>query len=165
MLSLRPVDCASTMRQQAQVHFQIETAIGRIGNSTRTENSENWKRNHTMKLFITLIAAAVAATAATALEKEVAQIDSRVAELCGTGHVNEIAGPDDIRSNPDGYFVTSLNEQISLEDGRIVFTNAQAPYLCTRSAATPDMDMANVSKNADRRTTSWLFVPFQPMDQ
>ena len=120
-----------------------------------------------MKLVTTMIAAIIASTAqvAAASETQGAQVDSRVSAFCGTEHVNEIAGPNDVVANPDGYFVTSLNEQISLDDERIVFTNAEAPYLCTRQVATPNMDATNVIQKADQRMTSWLFVPFHPLSR
>lgn len=120
-----------------------------------------------MKLVTTLIAVIIASSAQVAIASEAdgSQIDSRVSALCGSEHSNEIAGPNDVTANPDGYFVTSLNEQISLDDERIVFTNATAPYLCTRQVATPNMDATNVIQKADQRTTSWLFVPFHPLSR
>lgn len=120
-----------------------------------------------MKLLTTLTAAAIAITAqgAFASDMETARIDSRVAERCGTDHVNEIAGPDDIRANPDGYYVASLKEQVSLGDARIIFTNADAPYLCTRPAAIPSMDTTTAILNAERRVVSWLFVERHPLAQ
>lgn len=119
-----------------------------------------------MKLINALTAFAIAFTAQGALASDDAtsRIDSRVAERCGADHVNEVASPDDVRANPDGFYVASLNEQVSLGDARIVFTTSDAgPYLCTRSAATPEMDTTNAILNADRRVTSWLFVPHHPM--
>jgi len=120
-----------------------------------------------MKIVTTIIAVIIACTAqvAAAAETQGSQVDSRVSAFCGTEHVNEIAGPNDVVANPDGYFVTSLNEQISLDDERIVFTNAEAPYLCTRQVATPNMDATNVIQKADQRMTSWLFVPFHPLSR
>lgn len=120
-----------------------------------------------MKLHIALAAAAIAAIAQTATASDATDPatgpGNRVAELCGAGHVNEVAGPGDVEANPDGFYVNSLQEQISLDDARIVFSNVEAPYLCTRMAATPDMDTTNVILNGGLRVTSWLFVPSHPM--
>ena len=118
-----------------------------------------------MKILFALSAAAIAVTAqaATTFHTPGARTDSRVADLCGAGHVNEVAAPDDVRANPAGFYVVSLNQQIPLGDPRLVFTNAEAPHLCTRAVATPGMDTANAISSGHRRITSWLFVRFHPM--
>ncbi|WP_209427885.1 hypothetical protein [Pararhodobacter sp. SW119] len=118
-----------------------------------------------MKIAIALaaFATAVVAQPAIAFDTPSPRADSRVSCLFGAGQVNEIGGPDDVRANPNGFYVIGLAEQIPLGDARIVFTNAASPHLCTRQSATPQMDTTNVILNANRRTTSWLFVPFHPM--
>ena len=69
-----------------------------------------------------------------------AEADSRIAKLCGSDHVNETASTDDVRPNPAGFYVTSLREQVSEGDPRIVLSPTDDFYFCTRSAATPDME-------------------------
>ncbi|MEJ8560140.1 hypothetical protein QTO30_02035 [Yoonia sp. GPGPB17] len=116
--------------------------------------------NTTTFSAIALIATATIAFADGSTASDYA--DSRVIEFCGADHVNEMQAEDDVRANPDGYFVVSLQEQVSLGDPRIILTTADTPYLCTRSAATPDMDQTNALQNADTRVVSWLFVPARP---
>lgn len=89
--------------------------------------------------------------------------DSRIASLCGADHSNEVAGAEDVRANPDGYYIASLQEQLTLGDPRIIQTNDTDAYLCTRPAATPEMDATNAALNEDARVTRWLFVPAHPM--
>ncbi len=89
----------------------------------------------------------------------VATADSRVAKLCGPDHVNEVASEDDVRANPDGFYVASLREQLSEGDPRIFLTTSDAFYLCTRSAATPDMDTSKALLLMRERTVKYLFVP------
>src|SRR4051794_23759461 len=84
------------------------------------------------RLIIALAAILAAQTAAKA--------DSRIARLCGPDQVNEVASADDVRSNPAGYYVASVREQVYEGDPRIVLTTSDEFYLCTRPAATPDMD-------------------------
>jgi hypothetical protein len=40
-----------------------------------------------------------------------AKADSRTARFCGPDHVNEVAS-DDVRPNPGGYYVASLNSMV-----------------------------------------------------
>lgn len=110
-------------------------------------------------MFKTISAAVAIATFATT----VFAADSRVEILCGAEHTNEVASANDVRMNPDGYYVESLGEQLSLGDPRIVLTNGATPYLCTRSAATPAMDATNIALNEDVRVVRWLFVKPHPL--
>lgn len=107
-----------------------------------------------MKLTMLTIALPVllAATAA-------ARADSRIGRFCGPGHVNEVASEDDVRSNPDGYYVASLREQVSEGDPRIFLTTSDEFYLCTRPVATPDMDATRALLLMRERTVKYLFVP------
>ena len=88
-----------------------------------------------------------------------AQAQSIVQHLCGADHQNEILSAEDVRANPDGYYVTSLNTQIRLGDPRIVNAVGDSFYLCTRSAATPDMDASQLSAMKNKRVVKYLFVP------
>ena len=103
------------------------------------------------KLIIALALLLAAQTAAKA--------DSRIAKLCGPDHVNEVASADDVRPNPAGFYVTSLREQVSEGDPRIVLSPSDDFYLCTRSAATPDMDTSKALLLMHERTVKYLFVP------
>jgi hypothetical protein len=85
--------------------------------------------------------------------------DSRIAKLCGPDHVNEVASQDDVRANPAGYYVASLREQVREGDPRIVLTTGEEFYLCTRSAATPDMDATKALLLMKERVVKYLFVP------
>ena len=107
-----------------------------------------------MKRTKLIIALAVLLAAPTA-----AKADSRVAKLCGFDHVNEVASEEDVRANPDGFYVTSLREQVSGGDPRIVLTTGNDFYLCTRSAATPGMDTSKALLLMNERTVKYLFVP------
>jgi hypothetical protein len=103
-------------------------------------------------------------TALTALAlllaaQTVSAADSRIAKFCGPDHVNEVASQDDVRPNPAGYYVASLREQVSEGDPRIVLTTSDDFYLCTRSAATPDMDSTKALLLMKERVVKYLFVP------
>ena len=87
------------------------------------------------------------------------QTDSRFAKFCGPEHVNEVASADDVRPNPGGYYVTSLGEQVREGDPRIILTTSDDFYLCTRPAATPDMDATKALLLMRERTVKYLFVP------
>ena len=102
----------------------------------------------------TLTALALLVAAQTA-----AAADSRIAKFCGPDHVNEVASQDDVRPNPAGYYVTSLKEQVREGDPRIVLTTGDDFYLCTRPAATPDMDSTMALLLIHERTVKYLFVP------
>ena len=58
------------------------------------------KRNRFISALALLLAAQTAAKA-----------DSRTARFCGPDHVNEVAS-DDVRPNPGGYYVASLNSMV-----------------------------------------------------
>ena len=107
-----------------------------------------------MKRTRLIIALALLLAAQTA-----AEADPRIAKFCGPDHVNEVASQDDVRPNPAGYYVASLREQIYEGDPRIVLTTADEFYLCTRTAATPDMDTTKALLLMHERTVKYLFVP------
>ncbi|NGO50313.1 hypothetical protein [Allomesorhizobium camelthorni] len=88
-----------------------------------------------------------------------AKADSRIARFCGPDHDNEVASEDDVRPNPDGFYVASLREQVSEGDPRIILSTSDEFYLCTRSAATPDMDTTKALLLMHERTVRYLFVP------
>lgn len=85
--------------------------------------------------------------------------ESRIEALCGAGHVNEIASADDIVANPDGYYIRSLQTQLSHGDPRIVSATGNEFHLCTRSAATPDMDARKAETLMNERRVKFLFAP------
>ena len=66
---------------------------------------------------------------------------------------------DDVRPNPAGFYVASLREQVSEGDPRIILSPSDEFYLCTRPAATPDMDMSKALLLMHERTVKYLFVP------
>ncbi|MHA6644069.1 hypothetical protein [Mesorhizobium sp. A623] len=107
-----------------------------------------------MKRTMLIIALVVLSAAQTA-----AKADSRITKLCGSDHVNEVAAEDDVRSNPDGFYVSSLREQVSEGDPRIILSPSDEFYLCTRPAATPDMDTTKALLLMRERTVKYLFVP------
>jgi hypothetical protein len=88
-----------------------------------------------------------------------AEADSRIAKFCGPDHVNEVASEDDVRPYPTGYYVVSLREQVSEGDPRLFLTDGDEFYLCTRPAATPDMDATKALLLMHERTVKYLFVP------
>lgn len=107
-----------------------------------------------MKRTRLIVALAVLLAAPTA-----AKADSRIAKFCGPDHVNEVASEDDVRPNPDGFYVASLREQLSQGDPRIILTNGDDFYFCTRPAATPDMDATKALLLMRERVVKYLFVP------
>ena len=107
-----------------------------------------------MKRTKLIIALALLLAAPTA-----AKSDSRIAKFCGPDHVNEAASEDDVRPNPDGFYVASLREQVSEGDPRIILSTSDGFHLCTRSAATPDMDATKALLLMRERTVRYLFVP------
>ena len=66
---------------------------------------------------------------------------------------------EDVVAYPAGYYVRSLKQQVSLNDPRIMLTTNDAFYLCTRPAATPDMDTTKALLLMHERTVKYLFVP------
>lgn len=104
----------------------------------------------------TLTIAAFVFLAATTAKSET-MVDS----LCGADHVNEtVAG--DILANPDGYYVRSLRVQLSHGDARIIQAVGDEFHLCTRTAATPEMDAGMAKLLMNERRVRYLFVPICP---
>ena len=103
----------------------------------------------------TVIAIAAIATLASGA----AFADSRVNALCGVGHMNEAVTSDDVIANPDGFYISSLETQISHGDPRLIHTTGTAFHLCTASAATPDMDTTMALSLMNERRVKFLFVP------
>ncbi|MDU8928983.1 hypothetical protein RXV86_16435 [Alisedimentitalea sp. MJ-SS2] len=102
----------------------------------------------------TIIAALTAATITGA-----ANADSRIERFCGAGHENEITSLWDVKPNPDGYYVASLNSQISEGDPRIVLTNDPGFHLCTTGVALPGMPENEIYRLKGKRKVKFLFVP------
>lgn len=100
--------------------------------------------------------------AALSLAAAAGYAESRVDDLCGPGHVNEAASPGDIAANPDGYYIRSLQTQISHGDARLVQAVGDVFHLCTRSAATPDMEDRLAHLLMGERAVKYLFVPGCP---
>ncbi len=88
-----------------------------------------------------------------------ANADSRIERFCGSGHVNEMTSVNDVTSNPDGYFVVSLGEQVSEGDPRIILTNNSGFHLCTRQGTTPGMDANDIYRQEGNARVKFLFVP------
>jgi hypothetical protein len=88
-----------------------------------------------------------------------AQAQSTIDQMCGQGHVNEIAKLGDVTENPDGYYVRDLQVQLSHGDPRIIRTIGQAFHLCTRGAATPNMESSAALLLMNERRVKFLFVP------
>jgi len=118
--------------------------------------AEDSKKGNVMKRLTLIIAAILASAAAATAE------DSRIAKFCGTGHVNELASANDASGNPAGYYVASLKVQLRRGDPRVIATNGDTFHLCTRTAATPDMDAARAILLMQERTVKYLFVPVEP---
>ena len=89
----------------------------------------------------------------------VANADSRIERFCGAGHENETASPWDVEANPDGYYVASLNAQISEGDPRIIITNDPGFHLCTTAVALPGMSENEIYRLQGKREVKFLFVP------
>lgn len=105
----------------------------------------------TMKAFALILALSTVAGTA--------QAQSMIDELCGHDHINETTGLDDVTSNPDGFYVRSLQTQLSFGDPRIVRAVGGAFHVCTRSAATPDMDSAGAFNLKTLHVVKYLLVP------
>jgi hypothetical protein len=88
-----------------------------------------------------------------------AQAETRIDDLCGSEHRNEVAGLSDIKANPNGYYVVSLRTQLSHGDPRIVNAIGDEFHLCTSSAATPDMETTRALLLMQTRVVKYLFVP------
>ncbi len=100
-----------------------------------------------------------APTALAFLMASFAQAETRIDMLCGSGHRNEVASPQDVKANPAGYYVTSLRTQLPLGDPRIVQATGDVFHLCTSSAATPDMETTRALLLMQTREVKYLFVP------
>ncbi len=103
--------------------------------------------------MITILSAAILCAAAPAFA------GSRIDSLCGDGHVNEALADDDVSANPDGYYIRSLRTQLSHGDPRLITNVGTSFHLCTRAAATPDMDAGKARLLQDERAVRYLFVP------
>lgn len=101
-------------------------------------------------------------SAALTLAAAAAQAESRIDALCGPGHVNEAVSLEDIDANPDGYYIRSLKTQIRHGDPRIVQAVGDVFHLCTRPAATPEMDSTLANLLINEREVKYLFVPLCP---
>jgi hypothetical protein len=88
-----------------------------------------------------------------------AQAESMISGLCGQDHINEVAALDDVMPNPDGYYVRSMQTQLSHGDARIVEAVGTTFHLCLRSAATPDMDTSRAINFATQKRIKYLFIP------
>lgn len=88
-----------------------------------------------------------------------AMAQTKIDELCGQGHINERLSPEDVVTNPDGYYVQSLEEQLSHGDPRIINAVGDEFHFCTRNAATPDMDANRALRLMEERRVKYLFVP------
>ena len=82
-----------------------------------------------------------------------------IGRLCGQNQISHTAALGDVLPNPDGYYVRSLQTQISYGDARIVQAVGTAFHLCTRWAATPDMDASRAINLAGHQVVKYLFVP------
>ena len=98
-------------------------------------------------------------TAVVLLVASAAQAETRIDTLCGSGHRNEVIGPQDVMANPGGYYIISLRTQLSHGDPRIVEATGEAFHLCTSSAATPDIETSRALLLMQTREVKYLFVP------
>lgn len=90
-----------------------------------------------------------------------AEAQSVIDQLCGSNHVKQTIANDDVTSNPDGYYVRSLQTQLSHGDRRIVPAVGSEYHLCTRPAATPDMHASQVMLLKNGRVIQYLFIPIE----
>ena len=88
-----------------------------------------------------------------------AEAQSTIDQLCGKDHVDQTATAGDVVPNPDGYYVQSLQTQLSHGDPRIVQAVGKTFHVCTRSASIPDMDLSRAINQANRQVIKFLFVP------
>lgn len=101
----------------------------------------------------------IALTTLALLTAMPASAGTMIDTLCGDNHSNEVLSADDVTANPDGYYIRSLQTQISHGDIRIVQAVGKEFHLCTRSAATPDMEATKAALLAGERSVKYLFVP------
>jgi len=90
-----------------------------------------------------------------------ADAQSIIDQLCGQDHANQATTQGDVTSNPDGYYVRSLQTQLSHGDPRIVRAVGREYHLCTRPAATPDMDVNQAMFLKNGRVVKYLFIPIE----
>lgn len=83
---------------------------------------------------------------------------SVIDQLCGLDQVNQATVQGDVTSNPDGYYVRSLQTQLSHGDPRIIRAVGREYHLCTGPAATPDMDANQVMLLNTGRAVKYLFI-------
>jgi len=101
----------------------------------------------------------LAATLVTGANAAQTVQDPRISEFCGQTHQNELASPEEVRANPAGFYVEPTGEQIGASDPRLVFTNQETAYLCTRPVGHPMMHHAEALEAQGKRTVRFLFVP------
>jgi hypothetical protein len=101
----------------------------------------------------------LALTAITLVMASTVHSETRIDKLCEPAHQNELAGLQDVTANPGGYYIASLRTQLSHGDPRIVMATGDVFHLCTRSAATPDMDTDRARSLMKTREVKYLFVP------
>ena len=89
------------------------------------------------------------------------EAQSMIDQLCGQTHISQTNAQDDVTSNPDGYYVLSLQIQLSHGDPRIVQAVGKEYHLCTQSAATPEMNANRVFRLKNERVIKYLFVPLE----
>jgi hypothetical protein len=90
-----------------------------------------------------------------------ADAQSVIDQLCGQDHVNQTTMQGDVTSNPDGYYVRSLQTQLSHGDPRIVRAVGREYHLCMRPAATPNMDANQAMQLKNARVVKYLFIPVE----
>jgi hypothetical protein len=90
-----------------------------------------------------------------------ADAQSAIDQNCGQGHVNQTTVQGDVTANPDGYYVRSLQTQLSHGDPRIVRAVGGEYHLCTRPAETPDMDATQATLLKNGRVVKFLFIPIE----
>lgn len=101
----------------------------------------------------------LALTTIALLVASAARAETQIDRLCGPGHRNEVASPQDVRANPGGYYIVSLRTQIPQGDPRIVDATGDAFHLCTGSLATPGMETTRALLLMQTREVKHLFVP------
>ena len=107
-----------------------------------------------------IVAVALAILLATGADAaQPGKSDPRIAGLCGAEHQNELTDASDFIPNPAGFFIKTKPEQIDVSDERIVWTNLDAPYVCSRPVSNPMMHHAEAVAAQGKREVRYLFVP------
>lgn len=78
---------------------------------------------------------------------------------CGADHKNELATNQVVIENPDGYYLPDMQIQLSNGDPRIIRAVGSEFHLCTREAATPEMNITLLFSLPRKREVTYLFVP------